>query len=99
MLLKIEKINLKGNWCGMVWCGMVWYGMVWYVVWCVVWYGMVWYFVAHCAMLSSSSCTMNFVFLSKLFCKKIEEFVDGSQGRTSSCSQENASTLFRYCQA
>ena len=36
-----------------------------------------------------------FCFFSKLFCKKIEEFVGGSQA-TSCSGQENASTLFRY---
>ena len=42
----------------------------------------------------SSVFLLLFYFFSKLFCKKIEEFVEGSHG---SSGQENASTLFRYC--
>ena len=42
----------------------------------------------------SSVFLLLFYFFSKLFCKKIEEFVEGSHGISGG---ENASTLFRYC--
>ena len=44
--------------------------------------------------MSSVFLLLFYFFFSKLFCKKIEEFVEGSHG---SSGQENASTLFRYC--
>ena len=88
-------------WHGMAWHGMAWHGMVWSIEWygmvigmawhgmvrSIEWYGMVWFYsrVLMCLY-------YGFIFCSKLFCKKIEEFVEGSHG---SSGQENASTLFR----
>ena len=49
MLLKTEKINLKGNiflaqvdnfTSYVIWCSMVWYGMIGMTI--VLWYGMAW---------------------------------------------------------